>query len=229
MENILLNLSARQLFGVRRTHKAFFHDTIEGSVKLKRVMFLIPDRDATYPDTNEFGRLFEHLNPLCNELLFLPAWEVERGREAGMRVNFLDCQSYRSIHHVLDVDYAKEGVSLVNASDREPDCNYDAYFSHEIAVKTHEYYTVGGEKIKVTPSWRKTIISTLPPYHPPTLPSERAVFKVNISGPMEIEEIWSLNSGRPWRDLTLGELVDFAECMYAEERKYRTDLWWEWV
>lgn len=95
-EKILGNLSVRQLFGVQRTCKSFA-ETIRGSVKLQRQMFLKLDPSITYdPDA-------PMLNPLFDELVFVPSPETRRCLTGGIALDQASKRQY-SIWNIKSLD-----------------------------------------------------------------------------------------------------------------------------
>lgn len=172
MENILLNLSTRQIFGVRRTHKAFFHDTIEGSVKLQRAMFLLPD-----PGLADKEPEFQHLNPLLRELafLFVPSQEVSECRFKGIKVTSTMIHGgHPDTFHAASTFIVKSDITVEEPVIKLP-----------VEISRHHHDDRNGKP--VTPSWQKTVITSMEP-----------------RGPLEVEMEWNV---RRWQSSSVCSLV----------------------
>lgn len=201
LENILSNLSVRQLFGVQRTSKVFI-GTINGSVKLQRKMFLKKDTSISSKSDAPM------LNPLLDELFFVPSRELTSGPTNGIKFK---CQEHE------DQSDKKE-----NTSDQDLDLVFQARKRPQdgkIWTKIHRYHRVkkngkAGKLYEVDQSWRRTVVSQ---GVPKPLDTGLDVEEIERHGEPIGLTCWDLDDEDNWNGVTLGKIIDDLENTLSSE------------
>ncbi|KAF2159770.1 hypothetical protein M409DRAFT_29773 [Zasmidium cellare ATCC 36951] len=211
METVLLNLSARQLFGTQRTCKAF-KSTIEGSVKLQRAMFLMGDTSITDgPDESNF-------NPLLHELVFATA------RKSVKDVRGVKFRSHKNDHGLSPgsttvlFEVAKKqrrpGDKARSAGRRRP----------KGKMKTVQYRNFKKGGLWDQKSWRKAMLMWPAPaghFEIGLDPSNATVLK--LEEPIRMQD-WAPGDQQPWNLVTLSEVADRLEDMLCVELERQAEV-----
>lgn len=116
---MLLNLGARELFGIRRACKTF-NETIEESLKLQQAMF-----PKTYPKGSyELQNLT--VNPLLKEYLFLIESPLRNGQRDYLKIGTAEMNGYfrtvwieAVLSTKLDPDYSSKCTILLSGQSKE--------------------------------------------------------------------------------------------------------------
>ncbi|KAK4496114.1 hypothetical protein PRZ48_012093 [Zasmidium cellare] len=217
MEGILLNLFTRQLFGVLRTCKTF-KDTIDGSVKLQRAMFLKLDPSVTFDPHSP------QVNTLLHEMFFVPSLRIVEQGPRGIK--FVEAQPEwawsspkPATQQHMDLVLYFGAVGLAREKGKRRSTNIRKRCQAQGMEKT---------KVKVNRSWRRTLVAQgIPAKFEAYLDKSQIVFEGYLQDDSCM--YWELGKEkRPWEGVTLGKLMDCIGNNVDEELKAQAIEWGEY-